>query len=275
MPTLGVNTKVTLSTKDTRSNIVDFYRGISVEDVQLLPFSYLEPGKEKSYPLDNVSFILFIGDVYDKSNPFNLTLVTNNIIPSNNKDEDKDSSDKDNSSPDESDNDGNQYVSEDMWDISHGNNIPGSKDSNSNQNTSRGQEDFANLIKIGRNLEPEEEEEPYDPENDPEDLEDSGKDGEGNGENQENEGSEGEGSEGKDNKDEEEKPSSIPSTPLIPATGNRPSVPATSLTPAYPRYKEVLLEGCNFLLVNASNFKEFRVTSTAKKATIGYKLLLG
>lgn len=261
MPTLGVNTKVTLSTKDTRTNIVDFYRGISVEDVQLLPFSYLEPGKEKSYPLDNVSFILFIGDVYDKSNPFNLTLVTNNIIPSNNKDEDKDSSDKDNSSSIEGDNDGNQFVSEDMWDISHGNNIPGSKDSNSNQNTSGDQEDFANLIKIGRNLEPEEGEEPYDPENDPEDLEDSGKD---------EEGSEGEG-----NENEENKLTSIPSTPLIPATGNRPSVPATSLTPAYPRYKEVLLEGCNFLLVNASNFKEFKVTSTAKKATIGYKLLLG
>lgn len=259
MPTLGVNVKVTLSTSDTRTNVVDFYRGLTAGDVQMLPFSYLEPNQERSYDLENVSVILFIGDVYDKSNPFILSLVSHNIIPSNKEDDENEGD----GSQDYVDDDGNQFVSDDMWDIAHGNSIPGSKVDS--------QEDFANLIRVGNsgvstlNLE-----EPYDPENDPEDLENNEDEGEGN-------------------KEEENKPSSIPSTsltpatpsrssipsiPLIPATGDRPSVPATSLTPAYPRYKEVILDGTNFLLVNAANFKEFKVKSSAK-CKVGYKLLLG
>lgn len=77
MPTIGVSVSVTLSTDKTRSNLTDFYRGLAAEGINYLPYSFLENQGEKSYPLKDASFIIFIGDVYDGSSPFDLTLVTN------------------------------------------------------------------------------------------------------------------------------------------------------------------------------------------------------
>ena len=77
MPTIGVSVSVTLSTDKTRSNLVDFYRGLAAEGINYTPYSFLENQGEKAYPLKDASFIIFIGDVYDGSSPFDLTLVTN------------------------------------------------------------------------------------------------------------------------------------------------------------------------------------------------------
>lgn len=75
MPTLGLDVKVSLATNKTRQSLTDFYRGIKVEAVQVLPYSYLADGGEHVYNIENASFILFVGDVYDSSDPFDLKLV--------------------------------------------------------------------------------------------------------------------------------------------------------------------------------------------------------
>lgn len=75
MPTLGLNVKITLSTDKTRQSVDDFYRGIAVEAVQILPYAYLSEQGEKAYCLEDASFLLFVGDVYDNSNPFDLVLT--------------------------------------------------------------------------------------------------------------------------------------------------------------------------------------------------------
>lgn len=77
MPTLGLNVNATISTNKTRQSIDNFYRGISVEEVQLHPYAFLSLMGKKEYEVKNASFILFIGDVYDGSNPFDLTVYTN------------------------------------------------------------------------------------------------------------------------------------------------------------------------------------------------------
>ena len=78
MPTLGVDVKVSLATDKTRQSLEDFYRGIRVEAVQVLPYAYLSEKGEQVYNLENASFVLFIGDVYDNSDPFDVTLITLN-----------------------------------------------------------------------------------------------------------------------------------------------------------------------------------------------------
>lgn len=75
MPTLGVDVKISLSTAKTRQSLEDFYRGIKVDAVQVLPYSYLSEQGERIYNLENTSFVLFIGDVYDNSTPFDIVLV--------------------------------------------------------------------------------------------------------------------------------------------------------------------------------------------------------
>lgn len=76
MATLGVDVKITLSTDRTRQSLDEFYRGIKAEAVQILPFSYLSDQGEQVYNLESASFVLFIGDVYDSSDPFDIVLVT-------------------------------------------------------------------------------------------------------------------------------------------------------------------------------------------------------
>lgn len=75
MPTLGLDVKATLSTDKTRQTLDAFYRGFKVEAVQVLPYAYLSDAGSKVYNLEDASFILFIGDVYDGSNPFDLVLT--------------------------------------------------------------------------------------------------------------------------------------------------------------------------------------------------------
>lgn len=77
MPTLGMDVKLTLATDRTRQSLDDFYRGFKVEAVQVLPYSYLSDKGFKIYDLEGASFVLFIGDVYDGSDPFDVTLVNN------------------------------------------------------------------------------------------------------------------------------------------------------------------------------------------------------
>lgn len=75
MPTLGLNTTITLSTNNTRQSLDSFYRGISVDSIQTLPYAFLSEKGEKTYCLEDASFFLFVGDVYDGSNPFDIVLT--------------------------------------------------------------------------------------------------------------------------------------------------------------------------------------------------------
>ncbi len=75
MPTLGMDVSVTLSTDKTRQTLDAFYRGIKVNAVQTLPYAYLEENGDAVYNLENTNFVLFIGDVYDGSDPFDVELV--------------------------------------------------------------------------------------------------------------------------------------------------------------------------------------------------------
>lgn len=75
MPTLGVNIQLTLATDRTRQSLDEFYRGIKVEAAQILPFSYISDKEEITYDIETASFVLFIGDVYDDSEPFDVVLV--------------------------------------------------------------------------------------------------------------------------------------------------------------------------------------------------------
>ena len=75
MPTLGLDVSVSLSTDKTRQSLDTFYRGIKVGAVQVLPYAYLTEGGDAVYNLEGTSFVLFIGDVYDGSDPFDVVVV--------------------------------------------------------------------------------------------------------------------------------------------------------------------------------------------------------
>lgn len=75
MPTLGIKVNATLSTDKTRQTLDDFYRGFKVEAVQVLPYAYLSDKGSRVYNVENSSFFLFIGDVYDGSDPFDIVLT--------------------------------------------------------------------------------------------------------------------------------------------------------------------------------------------------------
>lgn len=75
MPTLGMDVSITLSTDKTRQTLDSFYRGIKVNAVQTLPYAYLTEHGDAVYNLEGTNFVLFIGDVYDGSDPFDVDLV--------------------------------------------------------------------------------------------------------------------------------------------------------------------------------------------------------
>lgn len=75
MPTLGMNVSMTLSTNKTRQSLTEFYKGIAVEDIRILPFAYLTDQGEKAYSLEDSKVFIFIGDVYDGSCPFDLIMT--------------------------------------------------------------------------------------------------------------------------------------------------------------------------------------------------------
>lgn len=77
MPTLGLDVKVILATDKTRQTLDNFYRGIKTEAAQIFPHAYLTEKGERVYDLEGYTFILFIGDVFDGSDPFDLTLINN------------------------------------------------------------------------------------------------------------------------------------------------------------------------------------------------------
>ena len=78
MPTLGIDAKITLSTDKTRQSLDSFYRGLAVESVRVFPYAYTAGDGSVVYNLENneATFVLFVGDVYDGSDPFDVT-VTN------------------------------------------------------------------------------------------------------------------------------------------------------------------------------------------------------
>lgn len=82
MPTLGVDFKISLATDKTRASLDAFYRGFKTSGINIQPYSYLASGEERTYDVSNCTFILFMSDVFDGANPFEIELTDKVYDPS-------------------------------------------------------------------------------------------------------------------------------------------------------------------------------------------------